>query len=105
MISLCMIVAALLEFAVVLMLKHHRCNTKPCPNKDINVGSSDDGKSRLDAGLKMQDQSAEKKEAWALGDNTKTKELYEKIDYACFFIFAIVSVLFNAVYFSVYISV
>ena len=104
MISLCMIVAALLEFAVVLILKHHPWNTKLHPQKDINVGISDDGKSGLEVGLKMQDYSAEKTKAWVLNDSTKKKELYEKLDYACFLIFAIVGVLFNSVYFSVYVS-
>ena len=102
MASMFIIAAAVLEFAVVLIMKHHPRNTKLHPRKNITVGSSDDGNSGLEADWKIKYQFVEKKEACVLNDNEKKQALHEKIDYACFLIFPIGFVLFNSLYFSVY---
>ena len=75
-----MIVAALLEFAIVLIL-----NSGIIASNHIN------------------DQDMENKQAWA-SDSTphNKKSLLEKIDYVCFLLFPIVYVLFNVIYFSHY---
>ena len=102
MVSLFMIIAALIEFAVVLVMKHHPKNTKIHPQKDENVDGQDGRNSWKERDLRMNHQYVEKKEELVLNDIDQKKPLYEKIDYACFFLFPVVYVLFNSIYFSFY---
>ena len=102
MVSLFMIIAALMEFAVVLVMKHHPRNTKIHPEKDDLGECPDDRKSWIEMDCKMKCQSMEKKEELVINDVSQKKPLYKKLDHACFLLFPIIYVLFNSIYFSFY---
>ena len=102
MVSLFMIIAALMEFAVVLVMKHHPRNTKIRPEKEELVEGTDDKESWIERDCKMKCQSMEKKEELVINDVNQKNPLYKKIDYACFLLFPVIYVLFNSIYFSFY---
>ena len=95
-----MIVAALIEFAIVLILKHHPRNTNLQLPANKNDANSIERSSIAGSSNQTNDR-------YTIGRDTSqpNKSLHEKIDYACFLLFPIIFVLFNAIYFSVYILV
>ena len=101
-----MIVAALFEFAIVLILKHHPRNTKIQLQTNNTDANSTQENSNTKLSNQPNDQETDNKGAWVPKDISQPKKsMHEKIDYACFLFFPIIFVLFNAIYFSVFLSV
>ena len=105
-VSLLVIVAALIEFAVVLIIQHG-CGTIQQPEcRSENDESTSDKREQP----KIKDyknycnHSNNGKEAW-IGSSKYPKlstPIHEKIDRACFGIFPTVYVVFNAIYWAYY---
>ena len=99
--SLCTIIAALAEFAIVLVLKHASVKTVESTKldaKDEKLSNTN----RVNAiGFKMDNPNIQRNEGSAAKEAPK-KLMYEKIDYACFRIFPLLFALFNAIYLAKY---
>ena len=99
-----MIVAALLEFAIVLILKHHPRNADLQLQANKNDTNLIERSSNARSSYQKNDRGTDNKEAWVTKQNDQPKKpLHEKLDYACFLLFPIIYMLFNVIYFSVYI--
>ena len=106
MVSLFMIVAALLEFAVVLIIKHgsqktpqqaYRSETQKCSNKN-------DAESKTENHSKNNVESNNQNAAWIEKNEPLESErpIHERIDRVCFGLFPSLFVVFNAIYWSSY---
>ena len=105
-VSLLVIVAALIEFAVVLIIQHGCGKTQDPVCRSENDNSKNDKKEQT----KIEDyknycsQSNIGKEAWMGGIKSSklATPIHERIDRACFGIFPTVYVVFNAIYWAYY---
>ena len=87
----------------VLILKHHPRNTKIKPQTGKNDTNSIARNSSARSPDQTNDRDTDNKESWVPKEISKPKKpLHEKIDYACFLLFPVIYVLFNVIYFSVY---
>ena len=107
MVSLFMIVAALLEFAVVLIIKHGSQTVPSQSYRSENQTSTDYHKaeSKTPNDSRNTDESDGRKGGWMeRNEASKTeKPIHERIDRACFGIFPSLYVVFNAAYWASYI--
>ena len=104
MTSLCMIVAALVEFAIVLILKYHPGKTEFQTQYEAEKGEPRSTTKVSVLGFGMDDPVTCKQDV--LTENQSPKgTTHERIDHACFRIFPITYVLFNAIYLAVYCSI
>ena len=103
-VSLLVIVAALIEFAVVLIIQHSCGNTPHPVCRSENTESTNDKtkQTKIEDSENYCGQSNNGKEAWIRGDKypKPVTPIHEKIDRACFGIFPTVYVVFNAIYLS-----
>ena len=105
-VSLLVIVAALIEFAVVLIIQHG-CGKAQTPVCRLENDESTNDKSEQ---LDVKDcrnycgHSNNGKEAWIGGSQypKPATPIHQKIDIACFGIFPTVYVVFNAIYWAYY---
>jgi len=103
MVSMFIIVAALLEFAVVLLLKHFPrvSETRPTSEENGNDLTSPVIKGQVD--IKREPKVANSnKQGWVTEKPSPQKPVYEKIDQGCFILFPSFFLLFNVFYFTVY---
>ena len=100
MVSLFMIVAALVEFAVVLIIKH---GSQKIPT-EANRTENNNAESRMESGSRNNDGSNNRNDAWIERNDSPKSErpVYERIDRACFGMFPTSFVVFNAIYWSSY---
>lgn len=103
MVSMFIIVAALVEFAVVLVMKHFPTVTdiRSVPPKSVSVVHSLDAKEQLNLETKIQAADIIKK-AWVIKKASLQKLNYQKIDRICSVLFPSLFLLFNLIYFSYY---
>ena len=103
MVSMFVIVAALLEFAVVLVMKHFPiANDVPqLLMKSKNCKNSQDMKNDEDMGAKVFAANVIK-HAWVSKKLFLRKFNYQKIDRLCFILFPSLFIVFNVTYFSYY---
>ena len=105
-VSLLVIVAALIEFAVVLIIQHSCGKIQHAVCRSENDESTNDKSEQL----KIKDHKNycchpnNGKEAWIGGSQypKPATPIHEKIDRACFGIFPTVYVVFNAIYWAYY---
>ena len=96
-----MIVAALIEFAVVLILMYHPGKIKSQKENKAVEGKLRKGNVSV---YRVGDDTTRKKEAWVENYGPK-RSVHEVIDHACFRIFPIVYALFNIIYLATYVLI
>ena len=103
MVSMFMIVAALVEFAIVLVMKHFPAVTdiRYVPKKSFSAIHNLNVKEELNLETKIQAADIIKK-AWITKKASLKKLNYQKIDRFCSVLFPSVFLLFNLIYFSYY---
>ena len=101
MASLFMIVAALLEFAIVLILKHHPSKAGGQTPNEAEKGEPTNTTFANIFRVRTADEPTRQREAWT-AEQTPKKPSHERIDQACFRIFPITFALFNVMYAAVY---
>ena len=103
MVSMFVIVAALLEFAVVLVMKHYPI-TNDVPQmlvKSKSVKNKQDMKDAEDMGARVYAANVIK-HAWVSKKLFLRRLNYQKIDRFCFILFPFLFIVFNVTYFSYY---
>ena len=105
-VSLLVIVAALIEFAVVLIIQHSSGKIQHPECRSENDESKNDKKeqTKIEDYKNYCDHSNNGKKAWIRGSKflKPATQIHEKIDRACFGIFPTVYVVFNAIYWAYY---
>ena len=106
MASLFMIVAALLEFAVVLIIKHRHGKVSQQVQRLEQEESTNykNAELQIEHHLRNDGQSNNRKDAWVERNKLSAleKPTHERIDGASFAIFPTLYVLFNAMYWAYY---
>ena len=101
-----MIVAALLEFAVVLLIKHRstKMSHQGCRSEKQEGIDDRNAELQIENYSRSDGQSNTKKEAWMKSNKSSTSEKprHEMIDRACFGIFPILYLVFNVIYWASY---
>ena len=103
MVSMFMIVAALVEFAIVLVMKHFptASDFRSVSSKSVGVVHTLNDKEQLHLEAKIEAANIIKK-AWVTKKATLQKLSYQKIDRICSILFPSLFLLFNLIYFSYY---
>ena len=105
-VSLLVIVAALIEFAVVLIIQHGCGKIQDPVCRSENDNSKNDKKEQTKIGdfNNYSGHSNNGKKTWIGGTKypKPATQIHEKIDRACFGIFPTVYVVFNAIYWAYY---
>ena len=103
MVSMFVIVAALFEFAVVLVMKHFSLTSEdpPVPISSKTVNSKLVKNEELDMGARILAANVIKR-AWVAKKANLRKVNYQKIDRICFILFPSLFSIFNIIYFSYY---
>ena len=105
-VSLFMVVAALLEFAIVLIVKDSSQNTHSQSYRSVNDESLDKKKeeSKIANHSGNIDHSNEGRMAWVERNKISCTEkpIQEKIDRVCFGMFPMIYVVFNVIYWAYY---
>ena len=105
-VSLLVIVAALIEFAVVLIIQHGcgKIQNTVCRSENDESTNAKKEQTKVKDNKTYCGHSNNGKEAWVWGNQYQkpTTPIHEKIDRACFGIFPTVYVVFNAIYWTYY---
>ena len=105
-VSLLVIVAALIEFAVVLIIQHSCGKIQHQDCRSGNKGSTIDKKeqTKIEDYINYRGKSNNGKEAWMrdIKSSKPATPIHETIDRACFGIFPTVYIVFNAIYWAYY---
>ena len=105
-VSLLVIVAALIEFAVVLIIQHScgKIQHQDCRsgNKESTIDKKE--QTKIEDYINYRGKSYNGKEAWMrdIKSSKPATPIHETIDRACFGIFPTVYIVFNAIYWAYY---
>ena len=104
MASLFMIVAALLEFAVVLIIKHRHGKVSQQVLEQVESTNYKNAALQIEHHSRNEGQSNSRKDAWVERNKPSSSEkpTHERVDGASFAIFPTLYVLFNAMYWAYY---
>ena len=105
-VSLLVIVAALIEFAVVLIIQHScgKIQHQECRSGKGESTNDKKEQTKIEDYTNYCSQSNSGKEAWMGGikSSKSATSIHERIDRACFGIFPTVYVVFNTIYWAYY---
>ena len=105
-VSLLVIVAALIEFAVVLIIQHGcgKIQDPVCRSENDNSKNDKKEQTKIDDFKNYSGHSNNGKKTWIGGTKypKPATQIHEKIDRACFGIFPTMYVVFNAIYWAYY---